>query len=101
MLIAIVLDWPLPEAQALVDQPREFLQEITRVLENQKTHPILEQMLQTIQGDSTKDASSSANSARRHQSTDDNEPVPVANSAEADNHQGVPLAGFRLCFSLG
>ena len=59
MLIAIVLDRPLAEAQALVDQPRQFLQEIKQVLDDQKTHPILEQMLQTIQGDAKKEASSS------------------------------------------
>ena len=32
MLIAIVLDKPLPEAQSLVDNPKAFLQEITQVL---------------------------------------------------------------------
>ena len=32
MLIAIVLDRPLQEAQDLVDQPLQFLQEIKRVL---------------------------------------------------------------------
>ena len=36
MLIAIVLDRPLPEAQALVDNPHEFLKEITRVLADQQ-----------------------------------------------------------------
>ena len=33
MLIAIVLDRPLKEAQDLVDQPLQFLQEIKRVLD--------------------------------------------------------------------
>ena len=73
MLIAIVLDRPLREAQALVDQPRQFLQEITRVPDDQKTHPILEKMLQIIQGDANKEAPGSASSTRRHQSTDDNQ----------------------------
>lgn len=59
MLIAIVLDRPLPEAQALVEQPRAFLQEVTRVLADQKTHPVLEQTRRTIQGESSKDASRS------------------------------------------
>ena len=36
MLIAIVLDRPLQEAQDLVDQPLQFLQEIKRVLDDQK-----------------------------------------------------------------
>ena len=54
MLIAIVLDRPLQEAQDLVDQPHQFLQEIKKVLDDQKTHPILERMLRTIQGDVAK-----------------------------------------------
>ena len=37
MLIAIVLDRPLQEAQDLVDQPLQFLQEIKRVLDDQKS----------------------------------------------------------------
>ena len=73
MLIAIVLDRPLPEAQALVDNPHEFLKEITRVLADQQTHPILEQMLQTIQGDTGKEASGSASSTGGHQGMDDNQ----------------------------
>ena len=56
MLIAIVLDRPLEEAQALVDQPLQFLQEIKQVLDDRKTHPILEQMLRTIQGDAMREA---------------------------------------------
>ena len=49
MLIAIVLDRPLQEAQDLVEQPLQFLQEIRQVLEDKKSHPVLEQMLRTIQ----------------------------------------------------
>ena len=37
MLIAIVLDRPLQEAQDLVDQPYQFLQEIRKVLEDKKS----------------------------------------------------------------
>ena len=62
MLFAIVLDRTLPEAQALVDNPHKFLREITRVLADQQTHPILEQMLQTRQ-DTIKEATGSASSA--------------------------------------
>ena len=54
MLIAIVLDRPLQEAEDLVDQPHQFLQEIKKVLDDQKTHPILERMLRTIQSDVAK-----------------------------------------------
>ena len=54
MLIAIVLDRPLQEAQDLVDQPYQFLQEIRQVLEDKKSHPILERMLRTIEGNAAK-----------------------------------------------
>ena len=54
MLIAIVLDRPLREAQDLVEQPHLFLQEIRHVLDDKKSHPILERMLRTIQGDTAK-----------------------------------------------
>ena len=71
MLIAIVLDRPLEEAQALVDQPLQFLQEIKQVLDDRKTHPILEQMLRTIQGDAKKEAPSSTSGKRRQHYMDD------------------------------
>ena len=70
-LIAIVLDRPLAEAQALVDQPLQFLQEMKQVLDDQKTHPLLEQMLRTIQGDAMREASSSTSSKRRQHYMDD------------------------------
>ena len=60
MLIAIVLDRPLQEAQDLVDQPYQFLQEIRQVLEDKKSHPILERMLRTIQGDAAKQEATSS-----------------------------------------
>ena len=64
MLIAIVLDRPLQEAQSLVDQPHQFLQEIKQVLDDKKSHPILERMLRTIQGDIAKQEATSVKSAR-------------------------------------
>ena len=60
MLIAIVLDRPLQEAQELVDQPHLFLQEIRQVLDDKKSHPILERMLRTIQGDTAKQEATSS-----------------------------------------
>jgi len=68
MLIAIVLDRPLSEAQALVEDPAAFLQEITKVLSDKQNHPVLKQMLQTVQGDRpppTKGATSSTNMPRK------------------------------------
>ena len=38
MLIAIVLDKPLSEAQALVDNPDAFMLEITKIIQNKHAH---------------------------------------------------------------
>ena len=63
MLIAIVLDKPLHKAQALVDDPHAFLEEISQVLADQRMHPILENILSTIQGDAAKQSTDSASSS--------------------------------------
>ena len=39
MLIAIVLDRPLAEAKALVDDPAAFTREMTQILRDKQTHP--------------------------------------------------------------
>ena len=43
MLIAMVLDKPLSEAQALVADPDAFMLEITKIIQNK--HPVIAQML--------------------------------------------------------
>ena len=45
MLIAIVLDKPLSEAQALVDDPDAFMFEIMQIIQNKHAHPVIAQML--------------------------------------------------------
>ena len=45
MLIAIVLDKPLSEAQALVDDPDAFMLEITKIIQNKHAHPVIAQVL--------------------------------------------------------
>ena len=45
MLIAIVLDKPLLEAQALVDDPDAFMFEIMQIIQNKHAHPVIAQML--------------------------------------------------------
>ena len=41
---AIVLDKPLSEAQALVDDPDAFMLEITKIIQNKHAHPVIAQM---------------------------------------------------------
>ena len=45
MLIAIVLDKPLAEAKKLVDDPAAFTREMTRILRDKHTHPLIAQMM--------------------------------------------------------
>jgi len=45
MLIAIVLDKPLAEAKALVDDPAAFTREMTRILREKQSHPLIAQMM--------------------------------------------------------
>ena len=41
MLIAIVLDRPLKDAKALVEDPAAFTQEMTRILLEKQSHPLI------------------------------------------------------------
>jgi len=45
MLIAIVLDRLLAEAKALVDKPAAFTREMTRILREKQSHPLIAQMM--------------------------------------------------------
>ena len=67
MLIAIVLDRPLAEAKALVDDPAAFAREMTRILRDKQTHPLIAQMMKPAASSnppSTATAASSASSSR-------------------------------------
>ena len=46
MLIAIILDRPLAAAKELVDDPAVFTQEMTRILREKQSHPLLAQMME-------------------------------------------------------
>ena len=48
ILIAIVLDRPLKEAQRLVENPERFFNEILEALETHRNHPVLTQLLHDI-----------------------------------------------------
>ena len=41
ILIAIVLDRPLPETKALVDDSAAFTREMTRILREKQSHPLI------------------------------------------------------------
>ena len=48
ILIAIVLDRPLQEAQRLVENPERFFNEILEGLETHRNHPVLTQLFLDI-----------------------------------------------------
>ena len=45
MLVSIVLDRPLDDAKALVEDPERLISEITAILESNQSHPVLDQMV--------------------------------------------------------
>ena len=64
MLIAIVLDRPLAEAKALVDDPAAFTREMPRILREKQSHPLIAQMMKPAESSNlppAKAASSSVN----------------------------------------
>ena len=79
MLIAIVLDRPLAEAKALVDDPAAFTREMTRILLAKQSHPLIAQMIKPAgSGDpppSSSTASSTASSTGSHEHPSASQPV--------------------------
>ena len=66
MLIAIVLDRPLPEAKALVEAPHAFIQEITRIMQDKQNHPVIAQMITPEANDDLPPSGSTASSSGGH-----------------------------------
>ena len=63
MLIAIVLDRPLAEAKALVDDPAAFTREMTRILRDKQTHPLIAQMMKPAASSDPPSAAAAASGA--------------------------------------
>ena len=66
ILIAIVLDRPLKEAQRLVENPERFFNKILEALETHRDYPVLMQLLHDIASAS---ASSTASQTAGQQAT--------------------------------
>ena len=67
MLIAIVLDRPLADAKALVDDPAAFTQEMTRILLEKQSHPLIAQMIKPAGSSDPPPSNSAANSSGSHE----------------------------------
>jgi len=63
MLIAIILDRPLAEAKALVDDPAAFTREMTRILREKQNHPLIAQMMKPAESGDPLPANTAASSA--------------------------------------
>ena len=72
MLIAIVLDRPLAEAKALVDDPAAFTREMTKILLAKQSHPLIAQMMRPAGSGDPPPAHSTASG------TATNAPAPVS-----------------------
>jgi len=72
MRIAIVLDRPLAEAKALVNDPAAFTRETTRILREKQSHPLIAQMMKPAESSdpppTTAAGSSSGNRDEPHTS---------------------------------
>ena len=61
MLIAIVLDRPLAEAKAL-DDPAAFTREMTRILREKQSHPLIAQMMKPAESSDPPPANTASSS---------------------------------------
>ena len=61
--IAIVLDRPLAEAKELVDDPAAFTREMTRILRDKQTHPLIAQMMRPAESSDPPPATAAASGA--------------------------------------
>ena len=66
MLIAIVLDRPLADAKALVDDPAAFTREMTKILLEKQSHPLIAQMIKPAGSSDPPPANSAASSTSNH-----------------------------------
>ena len=63
MLIAIILDKLLEEAKKLVDDPAAFTREMTRILRDKHTHPLIAQMMKPAESSEPPSATASVSGA--------------------------------------
>jgi len=80
MLIAIVLDKPPADAKALVDDPAAFTQEMTRILLEKRSHPLIAQMIKPAGSNDPPPSNSAASSSGSHEH----------HSAGVNGQRGVP-----------
>ena len=75
MLIAIVLDKPLAEAKALVDDPAAFTREMTWILIEKQSHPLIAQIMRPAGSGDPLPANSTASGTGSHEHPSASQPV--------------------------
>ena len=75
MLIAIVLDRPLADAKALVDDPAAFTREMTKILLEKQSHPLIAQMIKPAGSSDPPPSNSAASSTGSHEHPSAGTPV--------------------------
>ena len=79
MLIAIVLDRPLADAKALVDDPAAFTREMTKILLEKQSHPLIAQMIKPAGSSDPPPSNSAASSTGSHEHPSAGTPVQFQN----------------------
>ena len=80
MLIVIVLDRPLVDAKALVDDPAAFTQEMIRILLEKQSHPLIAQMIKAVGSSDPPPSNSAASSSGSHEHHSAGAPVQFQQS---------------------
>ena len=90
MLIAIVLDKPLAEAKKLVDDPAAFTREMTRILHDKHTHPLIAQMMKPAESSeplsTAASGASSSGDPRTHHTSSSSKTHQMTQSTQVPLH---------------
>ena len=90
MLIAIVLDKPLAEAKKLVDDPAAFTREMTRILRDKHTHPLIAQMMKPAESSeplsTAASGASSSGDPRTHHTSSSSKTHQMTQSTQVPLH---------------
>ena len=99
MLIAIVLDKPLAEAKALVDNPAAFTCEMTRILREKQSHPLIAQMMKPAESSDPLPANTASSGTGSREKPRTSQPVQsfqLATRANVGNPR-LPCMTFSHC----
>ena len=100
MLIAIVLDKPLAEAQGLVDDPDAFIREIAQIMHDKHSHPVIAQMVIPDVRDDLPPSESATGSSNRRSSRTGTTSQPTQPQPRFQKHQNANAGYARLAIPM-